>query len=583
METIANISEVQESIAKIVNDLSKKIISEEKAFRFTIIGSDNESFELIRNIISNFKEICQTPKDNKKLLLLELFECYFMDEKSFKNINTDDINDFNDMMQNYDNFFNTWLKFTNMKFMESEEAKKFVNLLNKIPELDKFFVNIGIRLLMKKGYTSENLLKYTIYTLTYKNNFYHDINSLIQDTKKLSYINIADKLMSLIDKINSTKDLENMKLIYSESENSFELVPVDINVLLEDFIVHENTFPKYLSKRINKYINNKNELLKNGNDKEIKKEDEPKRIEQINKKFEDNKNFNEKDKEECNKINISKEINKNSDKENIEDNKYNELMKLISGLKNEIIELKNTNTKLEKELSDKNEEYEEFKENTTTKIKELSDKNEEYEEFKENTTAKIKNLTNENKNEKNIIKLKIQKINNIEEKIKKLESSNKEINNALESIKNRDLCKAIVDYINGLLYIKTTEKYPIRIKNIIAKIEQYICDNKISSPNNFEKLITFLQDISTRITDSNDKAHILDPDSIEDKYILKIFPKYKEIVAILFKVSFVEGIKNIIKKKIAINKENYDSIKICDDEINKLVKDNSKNFYPMLM
>lgn len=131
--------------------------------------------------------------------------------------------------------------------------------------------------------------------------------------------------------------------------------------------------------------------------------------------------------------------------------------------------------------------------------------------------------------------------------------------------------------------IKATEKYPIRIQNIILIIEKYISQKKIPSPNNFEKLVNFLQDLSKKITDSNQNAHILDPDSIEDKYILKIFPNYKELVNIFSKLSLVEGIKIIIKKKIAILNNNFKDSLNYEEQIKQLVNSNSKDFYSLLL
>ena len=441
---IEETGDVQESIANFVNKLAELILPEEKCFKFTKVGLDTDSFELTKNIISNFKEVCQTPDDNKKLLLLELFECYFLDDKSFKRIELDDISDFSDMMENYKNFWNIWLKFKNEKFNRTEEAKSFVRLLSKIPNLDAFFANIGMRLLMKKGYTLENLLKYAIYALVYKKKFYYNIKNLIQKTKGLDYLSTANKLKSLIDKINFEDDLNNMQLIFQN--NSFELVSVDIDIILNDMEVQESKFPKSLKKRINKYINKGNEQIKKENVEIMKKEKEQNENENENKQDEQKQNERDQNEQEIDNIKSSEKENKERNKiilpvkrientinKNIEDNKINELIlkielmqktldenKLAQEKKN--TELKNTNSELQKEI---------------VKLKdELNNKNEENEEIKQEYKVNIKELKTEIKNIKNVMKLKIQKIENNEAKIKNLEKSNKEITSILDSIKN---------------------------------------------------------------------------------------------------------------------------------------------------
>ena len=204
------------------------------------------------------------------------------------------------MMENYKNFWNIWLKFKNEKFNRTEEAKSFVRLLSKIPNLDAFFANIGMRLLMKKGYTLENLLKYAIYALVYKKKFYYNIKNLIQKTKGLDYLSTANKLKSLIDKINFEDDLNNMQLIFQN--NSFELVSVDIDIILNDMEVQESKFPKSLKKRINKYINKGNEQIKKENVEIMKKEKEQNENENENKQDEQKQNERDQNEQEIDNI-----------------------------------------------------------------------------------------------------------------------------------------------------------------------------------------------------------------------------------------------------------------------------------------
>ena len=437
MEDIKSSKSIEEtpnemvSIANFVNQLAELILPQEKCFKFEQIVLDNDSFELVQNIISNFKDACQAPKDNKKLLLLELFECYFLDEKSFKRIELDDIDEFSDMMKNYKNFMNIWLKSKNeIIFAQSEEAKIFDRLLSKIPNLEAFFVNIGIRLLKKKGYTLENILTYTIYSLTSKNNFNYNIKNLIQNTKELDYLGIANKFMSLIDKINFEDDLNNMQLTFQN--NSFELVPVEINIILKDLEAQEYRFPKTLKKRINKYIQ-RNERKKRENSEMMKKEkkqnesNESKQNERSQNEQEKDNTKSEEENKERNKIILPEKRIENTINKNIEDNKYNELLLKIELIQKNFDKLQIANSELEKEIADlKNKnsllkgEFDDYKLNTNDKI-------EEYEETIQENKLNIKELKAEIKKGSNLMKLKIQKIENNEIKIKNLEKSTKRL------------------------------------------------------------------------------------------------------------------------------------------------------------
>ena len=83
-------------------------------------------------------------------------------------------------------------------------------------------------------------------------------------------------------------------------------------------------------------------------------------------------------------------------------------------------------------------------------------------------------------------------------------------------------------------------------------------NNKISSTNNSKEFIKFLNELSERIKEGNDKAHKLNLDQISEEFLIKIFPKNEDALKILFKMNINDAIKfeNEIANYIPINKNN---------------------------
>ena len=96
------------------------------------------------------------------------------------------------------------------------------------------------------------------------------------------------------------------------------------------------------------------------------------------------------------------------------------------------------------------------------------------------------------------------------------------------------------------------------------------------------KLINFLRELSSKINDGNDKAHIIEVQSIKDDYIIKIFPSYKELLKKLFKLNLTDAIKYFIMKKRALFNEDYKESSKFEDLIRTLTAQNGPNFFKFL-
>lgn len=154
------------------NMLSKIIIPVGNTIIFEEIDELN-SFELINEIITSFKLMQSSNKDNKKSLLLELFQSYFLNSKSFKRYQEKEIQSFCNIIKNYSKDSLLGLRSERAKLTNKNKfAKQFIDLLSKIKNVDEFFLNIGLMLLEKNGYKGDNLLRYVIYTLTYIKDFF---------------------------------------------------------------------------------------------------------------------------------------------------------------------------------------------------------------------------------------------------------------------------------------------------------------------------------------------------------------------------------------------------------------------------
>ena len=146
---------------------------------------------------------------------------------------------------------------------------------------------------------------------------------------------------------------------------------------------------------------------------------------------------------------------------------------------------------------------------------------------------------------------------------------------------NRDIYKAIVDYMNNILNIKSNENYEQRIIKLIEYIKQYMKTNKNSSVS-LCKLISFLHELSSKINDGNDKAHIIEIRRIEDDHIIKMFPSYEELLKKLFKLNLTNTIKYFLMKKKAVFNEDYQDASKFEELIKSLTAQNGPNFFKFL-
>ena len=194
---------------------------------------------------------------------------------------------------------------------------------------------------------------------------------------------------------------------------------------------------------------------------------------------------------------------------------------------------------------------------------------------------KLQEIKNKVKNLNFIVNKKIENIKTIENEVNKLKQDNKEVNSILGTIMNRDIYKAIVDYMNNILNIKSNENYEQRIIKLIEYINQYMKTNKSSSVS-LCKLISFLHELSSKINDGNDKAHIIEIRRIEDDHIIKMFPSYEELLKKLFKLNLTNAIKYFLMKKKAVFNEDYQDTSKFEELIKSLTSQNGPNFFKFL-
>ena len=268
-----NEDELQEYFTFIVNKLQIIVLENENAIiKFDKIKIE-DSFALIFEIISYMKLICNNNADNKKKLLLELFELYFFGKNNYKSFTKLDTINFRHMINNFFNELLLSQKKERDKIVNKEpKAKLFVDLFSKI-NAGNFFLNNVVNYFEKKGYDAKCLLKYAMMILEFKYKIYYDLDSMIPINNEDSFELIIDKLNALIKKIICMKDLNNFQIIYHE--NNFELIPVNIN-LLSVFIRNKEVkeFPKYLRNNIIKYnkgkMSEKSQIVENEKDYENK-------------------------------------------------------------------------------------------------------------------------------------------------------------------------------------------------------------------------------------------------------------------------------------------------------------------------
>lgn len=233
------------ALTTFINSLSEIMLSGKGKFSFEIIDY-SDSFGLIKNIIYNFKLMCKSPKDNKKFLLLELFQSYFLNDASFKEFKITDIESFSNIIQNYHGKFilEFELQKTQLKFI-NQHANQFLDFLFKIEKNEDFFSNIGIKLLNQNGYTPKNLIKYIIYILSYKKYLHCDMDNIMNNITNLSYETIIKQLNDFSKIFNSSENESNLCLIY---KNNFDLVTADIKTLEKSINEKCYDFPNSLRK-----------------------------------------------------------------------------------------------------------------------------------------------------------------------------------------------------------------------------------------------------------------------------------------------------------------------------------------------
>ena len=613
METDKESQYLSNNLSSIINDLAK-IMLQNPNFAFSQIDLA-DSFPLINEIIDKFKNMCTTNRDNKKLLLLELFQSYFLNGNTFKKFGREEIDLFSNIIKNYSKNSSLTLQSYRAKLINKKKnAKQFINLLLKIKNIDEYFLNIGLLLIEQNNYKIENLIKYVVCILSYKKDFYYDLNNIIQMLKAFNYEAIINKFNSFMNNYNLTKN-KNIQLIYDK--DNFKFIEVDIDILYNIINFEKsNPFPKYLSEKVKEYIKNKNEEGKN---KEIKNEIEKKekidteekrrkdkieiieRVEKLKKEMEEEKEKIKKNILFDPKLFSSKttKIPLESDEDNNKLSNENENLKLeISMIKDILREktselnetkllIKNIETNYEltnikfKETISLLEKYNSGYNDMKERFNSAQSLNEKYEKVIDDYEVRILELENKVNNLQLILNKKTEKMNIINNEVDKLKQDNKELNSILVTIKNRDLYKAIVDYMNNILKIQSTEKYEQRIVKLIECINQYMRTNKGSTVT-LCKLINFLRELSSKINDGNDKAHIIEVQSIKDDYIIKIFPSYKELLKKLFKLNLTDAIKYFIMKKRALFNEDYKESSKFEDLIRTLTAQNGPNFFKFL-
>ena len=586
-----DVLDMSQALTSCLNSLTSIMFPQKAKFIFEKIDF-SDSFYLLKGIISNYKLMCNSPQHNKKLLLVELFESFFLKEESYSIFGPNEIKNFLNIVENYNSQFCLELEKTKYQLiLKKIQAKKFYDILLSINGVENFFSNIGLQLLEKNGYSSENITKYIIYILTYRKLFYYDLNDIIPKISSLSYFEIVEKFNNLLDKYDLIKNGSNSLLIYRN--NNFEFIVSDLETLTQNINLKEHFFPASLTKKINSYISEKkqsngkeNENKKDGK-KEIQnsekgdiiishkeiispkkskiKKNQIKKIEQIELELKNTKLVLQKTQTELE--DTKSKLEKTTLELGIA---KSQLKETESKLENTLVELKNTKSELKNTKSELKNTKSELK-NTKSKLEEVQTSMKSYEkEININKIEKIKNDEKFNKINKKLLKY--------EEEMKKLKSNNQEIEAILEQIRYRDIYKAIVDSLNRLLKIKSLEKYEDRINQIIKLIKNFILVKNPNDRNNICKLMCFLDELSKKIVNGNDNAHIIEIDKIDEANLIKMFPKYENLFNIIFKVDFINLIKLIIKRKKALIDENYSLVFKLDHEIKKIT-DNDKLFF----
>ena len=427
-----------------INSLAEIILGKDNRFKLEYIEL-SDSFKLVTEIISNLKLVCSSHKDNKKVLLLELFQSYFLNENTFKQFLKKHINDFSNILNNY--YHDSALTLESNKFDEIEKnnkAKQFKDLFSRI-QVECFFVNCGLKLLEKNGYTKENLLKYMMLILTYQKDFYYDLNIMIACMNELTYENLIEKLDSFMEKFDTVKyKNKNLQLIYKE--NCLDFIPVDIDILTNIICYDENyIFPQTLKMKINKYNKEKIEKI-NNEEKENEQKEKLEKEEQKKQKQEEEK---EKEKQENIKPKAVSPKMKIIPKK--DDNIIKELLTRMETLESKLDETRFELEHITSQLEETKEETSKLK----SELKETKDKFNKNElnyqsiiEVYEDELEKNKNRSVKTKKELDnlhlIINSQNQKITALNCEVKELKKENNEINSFIMSIKCRDLYKTIL-------------------------------------------------------------------------------------------------------------------------------------------
>lgn len=607
-------SNISKQLTSFVNKLLSRFQPKDNAtIQIKNIDYPN-SFNLMQEIISNIEDLCISPKNNKEILLVEIFKLFFLEEKRFKEINERDIELFSGLISFYEGRFSLKLAFKKSELGNKKiYARQFIELMELFLNKDDFFIYAGLILLNKKGYTVQNLLKYVLLSISFTKEFYYNVdNILLNINKNSSYTYIINKLKLFINIIFKAENTNLLELIYSD--DSFRFIDVSIDILNKDILkVEKNELSKYIKKKITEF-NEECDDGKKGKKKDEILEGEKERIR--SKKKEELKQQKENEKKEIqlkfpllksenNNPPIQRDVikiisNNNSNKEfNLPlkvQNLEKDLAKIQSELSKTKSELSKTQSELSKtqlelvnvkyDLSDTLIVLDDYKEKLINTQSKLSDTEAKLQSNIEDNRIKLnenKNKLNESNEELRLIKLILEQKNNtidtLKNNIKDLNIKNNEINRIINTVKNRDVYKAIIDYINRLLMIVPNKDYEERIKVLITKIEEYMKNNNIRETNNSKEFINFLNELSKRIQDGNDNAHIVNPDEITQDFLKKIFPKHSDALNNLFKMNINDAIKSIINKKKAIMDFNFKESYKFEKEISNYIAINKSNFY----
>ena len=142
----------------------------------------------------------------------------------------------------------------NLNWKKKVEAKKFAELLEKfLTKDDEFFIYAGLALLVKRGFTIQNLLKYVLLEMSFKKEFYYNVDNILpNNNKNLSYKHVINKLNLFLKSFIEAEDTNLLQLVYSNE--SFRLIDVSVDILIKDILKNEkNKLSKYLTKKIIKF------------------------------------------------------------------------------------------------------------------------------------------------------------------------------------------------------------------------------------------------------------------------------------------------------------------------------------------